>query len=66
MSRTPIAILLGLAGFTAYLGAAVALADRVIGLGWVAEALYYIAAGLLWTVPAYYLMLWAARGSRRT
>ncbi len=64
MSRTPIAILVGLAGFIAYLGAAVVLADRVIGLGWVVEAVYYVAAGLLWTVPAYYLMRWAAGGGR--
>ena len=61
MSRVPLAIAAGLAGFAAYLAVAVVLADRIIGLGWVAEAAYYLVAGLLWTVPAYFLMRWAAK-----
>jgi hypothetical protein len=65
MSRRPstrvlIAVPLGLAGFIAYLGLAVSLADRVSGLHWAVQALYFVAAGVLWVLPAHYLMLWAA------
>jgi hypothetical protein len=66
MSRTPVALAAGLAGFAAYLAIAVVLADRIIGLGWAAEAAYYLAAGLLWIVPAYFLMRWAARSGPST
>lgn len=66
MSRPPpkrvlLALPLGLLGFFAYIGAAVALADRVAGLHWLLQALYFVAAGVLWVVPAHFLMLWAAR-----
>jgi hypothetical protein len=60
--RTLIALPLGLAGFMAYIGAAVVLADQVAPLNWSLQALYFVAAGVLWVVPAHFLMLWAARG----
>jgi len=41
--------------------AAVAFADRLDGLGWAVRAAYFLAAGMLWVVPARWLMLWAAR-----
>ncbi|MCW3476508.1 DUF2842 domain-containing protein [Limobrevibacterium gyesilva] len=61
MSRTLIALILGLAGFTAYLAAAVTMADHLASAHWAVQSLYYVVAGLLWVVPAYWLIVWAAR-----
>lgn len=61
MSRLPIAILIGLIGFCAYLGVVVALADHVLTLHWTVQVAYFLLAGVLWALPAHYLMLWAAR-----
>ena len=61
MSRIPVATLVFLAGFTAYLVAAIELADHVIRLHWSLQALYFLAAGTLWVIPTRALMLWAAR-----
>jgi hypothetical protein len=61
MPRIAIAVLGFLIGFTLYVGAAVTLADRLGGVPWWLQALYFLAAGLLWTVPMRWLMLWAAR-----
>lgn len=64
MVRILIALLLGLTGFVAYIAAAVTLADRVaslqIPLHWAVQALYFLLAGVLWALPASWLMLWAA------
>ena len=61
MSRTAIAVLVGLLGFLLYVGAAVALADRVVGLHWVVQTAYFVLAGVAWAWPAQRLMYWAAR-----
>ncbi|MBN9562852.1 MAG: DUF2842 domain-containing protein [Alphaproteobacteria bacterium] len=61
MSRVLIATLVGLVGFILYIAAAVTLADPVERLHWSVQALYFLAAGLLWTIPARWLMYWAAR-----
>lgn len=61
MPRVLIASLAGLAGFVAYVVAAVTLADPVGRLHWAVQALYFLTAGLLWTVPARWLMYWAAK-----
>jgi hypothetical protein len=61
MPRIAIAVLGFLIGFTLYVGAVVTLADRLGGVPWWLQALYFLAAGLLWTVPTRWLMLWAAR-----
>ena len=61
MSRTLPAILVGLLGLALYVGAVVALADRVIGTHWLVEALYYLVAGVAWAFPIRWLMGWAAR-----
>lgn len=58
--RIPIAVVVGLAGFIAYLGVAVALADRVMLAHWAIQALYYLVAGSLWVLPVRWLMYWAA------
>jgi hypothetical protein len=61
MPRVLIATLAGLVGFILYVAAAVTLADPVQRLHWSVQAMYFLAAGLLWTIPARWLMYWAAR-----
>ena len=61
MPRILIATIVGLIGFFAYIGAAVVLADRVTPLHWAVQAAYFLVAGVLWVVPAHFLVLWAAR-----
>ena len=61
MSRTAIAVPLGLLGFLLYVGAVVALADHVVELHWVVQTLYFILAGIAWAWPAQRLIYWAAR-----
>lgn len=58
--RRYLAVPLGLAGFLAYIVGAVTLADHLAGLHWALQALYFIAAGVLWALPAHFLVLWAA------
>ena len=66
MPRVPIAAVLGVAGFLAYVAGVVVLADRVFALHWTLQALFFLTAGVLWVLPAHFLILWAARkcGSR--
>ncbi len=61
MSRIPLAVLAFLIGFTAYVAAAVALADHVLMLHWTVQAVYFVVAGVAWAWPARALMFWAAR-----
>jgi NhaP-type Na+/H+ and K+/H+ antiporter len=61
MPRIPIAVAAFLIGFSVYVAAAVVLADRLAGLNWLAQAVYFLVAGILWTVPTRWLMFWAAR-----
>jgi hypothetical protein len=61
MSRIPLAIVIGLAGFAAYVAGAVVLADRVVGAHWLVQLVYFLVAGMLWTLPARWLMLWSVR-----
>ena len=66
MSRILIATLLGLAGFAVYVVVALALADRLAPVGWVAQLGYFLVAGVLWVFPIWWLMLWAARGRQES
>ncbi len=59
MGRVFPATVIGLSGFFAYLAAVVVLADRVAPFGWPVQAVYYVVAGVLWVVPAHFLLLWA-------
>jgi len=61
MPRTLLALAIGLPGFVAYVMAAVTLADRVAALHWAIQALYFLVAGVLWALPAYWLIVWASR-----
>ena len=64
MSRTPVAAIVGILGFGAYVAAVVTLADQVLRLHWTLQVLYFTVAGIAWTWPARGLMIWAARGRR--
>jgi hypothetical protein len=61
MSRIPIAVFAFIVGFSLYVAAAVVVADRLTGANWLVQAVYFLVAGLLWTVPTRWLMFWAAR-----
>lgn len=61
MSRIPIAIVIALVGFIAYVGVTVTLADVVAPLHWSVQALYFLVAGTVWVFPMRTLMYWAAR-----
>jgi hypothetical protein len=61
MLRAPSALLAGLAGFVAYAAGAVWLADQLAPMHWAVQALYFLVAGVLWVVPARWLMIWAFR-----
>ena len=60
MSRVPIAVTVGIAGFVAYVAVVVTVADRVTHAAWPVQALYFIIAGAAWVFPVRWLMLWAA------
>ncbi|WP_198377832.1 DUF2842 domain-containing protein [Neoroseomonas rubea] len=62
MSRTPIAILAGLAGFFLYVLLVLLAADHVRALHWTVELLFFAVAGVAWVWPARALMVWAVRG----
>jgi hypothetical protein len=61
MSRAAVAVLIGLLGFLLYVAAVVALADLVLSMHWLVQALYFVVAGVAWAWPAQRLMYWAAR-----
>lgn len=60
MSRTAIALPLGLLGFFAYLVAVLALADAVLAWHWALQVPFFLLAGVAWAWPAYRLVLWSA------
>ncbi len=59
MNRLPIAISLGLIGVAGYIAGAVVLADFVLTLNWVIQAIYFTIVGLAWAMPVRWLMLWS-------
>jgi len=64
MSRSSLAFVIGLLGFLAYIGAAVALGDVVVHRHWLLQLAYYVVAGIAWAFPAKWLIVWAARGAQ--
>jgi Protein of unknown function (DUF2842) len=60
MSRTPIAVIGGLAFVALWIAGATVLADRVRGLNMAVQFAYYATAGFVWVFPVRWLMLWAA------
>jgi len=63
-SRTLIATITGVAFILAYIVLVVTLPDLVPRQHWAVQALYWCIAGVLWVLPAWALMLFAA-GPRR-
>ena len=59
MPRKLIASLLGLVGFVAYVVAVVTLADHVTEANVIVQTVFFLIAGVLWTIPARWLMLWS-------
>jgi hypothetical protein len=60
MSRPATASLIGILGFLAYVALVMVASDWVIGTHWVAELLFFAAAGVVWVWPARRLMFWGA------
>jgi hypothetical protein len=60
MSRAPIAIIVGLAGFALYVAAVMILSDTVFAWHWALQAVYFVIAGTLWVFPIRWLMFWGA------
>jgi uncharacterized membrane protein YdjX (TVP38/TMEM64 family) len=60
MSRPAIAAVVGILGFLAYVGVAVALADHVVLQHWIVQLAYFVVAGVAWVWPARALMFWGA------
>jgi len=61
MSRTLTALLIGLVGFTVYVGLALFLGDFVLRLHWTIQFLYFALVGVIWAWPARWLIYWSAR-----
>lgn len=61
MPRKLIASLLGFSGFVAYVAVVVTLADNVTDANVIVQTVYFLVAGVLWTIPARWLMLWSVR-----
>ncbi|WP_206935180.1 DUF2842 domain-containing protein [Roseococcus thiosulfatophilus] len=64
MSRTSLAILIGIVGFVLYILAVVALGDYVVLAHWAVQTVYYVVVGIIWVWPAKWLMIWGAGGRR--
>jgi hypothetical protein len=60
MSRPLIATVAGLLFVMIYIVAAITLPDLLPPVPGLVMALYWCAAGLLWVLPIWWLMLWAA------
>ncbi|MBY0336386.1 MAG: DUF2842 domain-containing protein [Acetobacteraceae bacterium] len=60
MSKSTLAILIGLIGFFAYIGVVVVLGDFFVHSHWALQFIYYAAVGILWVWPAKRLMYWGA------
>lgn len=62
MRRGPIALVLGVAGFLAYLVLVLEVAALLAGVHWAVELLFFAAAGIVWAFPAARLIRWAVEG----
>ena len=59
MSRIPIALIAGFAGFFLYVAGVLMLADYVLSLHWAIQAVYFVVVGSIWTLPVRWLMYWS-------
>ena len=58
--RVPIAAVVGVCGFVAYVALAVVAADRVLTAHWAVQGAFFLVAGSAWVMPARWLMYWGA------
>jgi hypothetical protein len=65
MPRTAIALFAAFAFLAAYLAAVMAASDYIVPLHWALQALFFLAAGVLWVPPVHFLILWAAGKVRK-
>jgi len=61
MARILFATFTFLAGFLAYIGVVLLIADRLGPVHWALQLLFFAAAGVAWVIPTRWLMLWTAR-----
>jgi hypothetical protein len=62
VGRGPIALLVGLIGFFAYLLIVLEVAARLAGSHWAVELLFFAVAGIVWAFPAARLIKWVVEG----
>jgi hypothetical protein len=60
MSRSWIAAPAGLLGFCLYIALAMLLGEALVTAHWAVQAVFYLLAGVVWALPARWLMFWAA------
>jgi hypothetical protein len=60
MSRSTIALLIGLVGIAGYLILVLALGDFALEWHWIWQLLYFGLAGIVWVWPAKWLIYWGA------
>lgn len=60
MSRSTLALLIGLVGFAVYALVVLALGDLVLNWHWSIQMIYFALAGTIWAWPAKRLIYWGA------
>lgn len=65
MPRGPVALIVGLAGFFAYLLVVLELASLLAGAHWALELLFFAVAGIIWAFPAARLIRWVVEGRKQ-
>jgi len=65
VGRGPVALVVGLVGFFAYVLVALELAERLEGAHWAVEFLFFAVAGIVWAFPAARLIRWVVEGRGR-
>lgn len=65
MARGPVALIVGLVAFFAYLLVVLELAALLAGTHWALELLFFALAGIVWAFPAARLIRWVVEGRTR-
>jgi hypothetical protein len=62
MSRSTLALLIGVVGFLVYILVVTALGDFLVTAHWALQLVYYLVAGMIWIIPARRLIVWGVQG----
>lgn len=62
MSRSTLALLIGVVGFVVYILVVTALGDFLVTAHWALQLVYYLVAGMIWIIPARRLIVWGVQG----